>query len=141
MFRNARINSSPKRRDRSTNPSSPKTPHTPKTLLTSASQKYFRRHQAGSRDDAKEQKPRSTHREILKAYEKQAANGNKLNSPRKKAPVDSAEYKKLHEKLDVIETKITDMKRNLQKKKEEKQKQQEQKHKIEKENNKKNGLK
>lgn len=32
--------------------------------------------------------------------------------------MDSNEYKKLHEKLDSIEHKITDMKKNLQKKKE-----------------------
>jgi hypothetical protein len=42
-------------------------------------------------------------------------------STRKKQFMDSSEYKKLHEKLDSIEHKITDMKRNLQRKKEEKQ--------------------
>jgi tetrahydromethanopterin S-methyltransferase subunit G len=40
-----------------------------------------------------------------------------MESPRKKHYIDSNEYKKLHEKLDLIEHKITDMKKNLQKKK------------------------
>jgi hypothetical protein len=44
-----------------------------------------------------------------------------VQSPKKKQFLDSNEYKKLHEKLDSIENKITDMKKNLQKKKEEKQ--------------------
>jgi len=43
-------------------------------------------------------------------------------SPKKKQFLNSNEYKKLHDKLDSIENKITDMKKNLQKKKEEKQK-------------------
>ena len=48
--------------------------------------------------------------------EKLSADG-KIESPRKKHYIDSNEYKKLHEKLDVIENKITDMKKNLQRKK------------------------
>ena len=58
----------------------------------------------------------------------------KMDSPRKRHYVDSNEYKKLHDKLDVIENKISDMKKNLQKKKEEKLRQQESKQKAEKEN-------
>ena len=49
--------------------------------------------------------------------EKLSADG-KVESPKKKHYIDSNEYKKLHEKLDVIENKITDMKKNLQRKKE-----------------------
>lgn len=50
------------------------------------------------------------------AREKLSADG-KVESPRKKHYIDSNEYKKLHEKLDIIENKITDMKKNLQRKK------------------------
>ena len=41
----------------------------------------------------------------------------KLGSPKKRPFIDSNEYKKLHDKLDSIEHKITDMKKNLQRKK------------------------
>lgn len=60
----------------------------------------------------------------MKGYEKGSPENKqemKVQSPKKKQFLDSNEYKKLHEKLDSIENKITDMKKNLQKKKEEKQ--------------------
>jgi galactose-1-phosphate uridylyltransferase len=60
----------------------------------------------------------------MKAFEKGSVENKqdtKVQSPKKKQFLDSNEYKKLHEKLDSIENKITDMKKNLQKKKEEKQ--------------------
>jgi hypothetical protein len=44
----------------------------------------------------------------------------KVSSGRKKRAMNSQEYKKLHEKLDLIENRISDMKKNLEKKKEEK---------------------
>ena len=66
-----------------------------------------------------EQKYRSTYRETAREHDKHVGEtGKTVGSPKKKHGVDSNEYKKLHEKLDSIEHKITDMKRNLQRKKE-----------------------
>lgn len=61
-------------------------------------------------------KGRSPIREGSGEGEKVSAEG-KLGSPKKRPFIDSNEYKKLHDKLDSIEHKITDMKKNLQRKK------------------------
>ena len=108
----------PNRRVETQGSSSPKHTIIPRVTSGSASQKYFRRQQP-LREGTQEQKHRPTHRETVRTYEKPTSEtGKTVGSPKKKPAMDSNEYKKLHEKLDSIEHKITDMKRNLQRKKE-----------------------
>ena len=87
------------------------------TLQHSHSHKVLKRdhYNEGLKQYNKDQKGRSGHYEAIK-QEKLSAEA-KIDSPRKKQYIDSNQYKKLHEKLDLIENKISDMKKNLQKKK------------------------
>lgn len=88
-----------------------------KTLQHTYSHKVFKKEHLndGLKPTGKEEKGRPGQYEY-KRQEKLSADF-KAESPKKKHYIDSNEYKKLHEKLDIIETKITDMKKNLQKKK------------------------
>lgn len=87
-----------------------------KTLQHTYSHKVFKKElNDGLKPTSKDEKGRPGQYEY-KRQEKLSADF-KAESPKKKHYIDSNEYKKLHEKLDIIETKITDMKKNLQKKK------------------------